>query len=98
MMLDKAKIIAILKENKPFLEKKGVKRIGLYGSYARSQETLESDVDIFLEMEKNDYQKLLDILLFLEKRLGRKVDLTYKREGMRPSFLHTLEREMIYAE
>ena len=96
-MLTKEQVITVLKEAKPYLEKEmGVKRIGLFGSYAKDRQTEESDVDIYLEMEKNDYQKLLDVLLFLEEQLGVKVDLVYKRKQIRPSFLRTLERETIY--
>jgi predicted nucleotidyltransferase len=48
-------------------------------------------------MEDNDYRKLLDVLLFLEERLGVKVDLVYKKKDIRPSFVRTLERETVYA-
>jgi uncharacterized protein len=97
-MLSKEHILGVLKEAKPFLEKEmGVKRIGLFGNYAKDLQMDESDVDIYIEMEKNDYQKSLKILLLLEGQLGVKVDLVYKREQMRPSFLHTLESETIYA-
>ncbi len=90
--------MAVLKRVKPFLEKEmGVKRIGLFGSYAKDLQTEESDVDIYLEMDNNDYQKLLAVLLFLEGQLGVRVDIVYKRKQMRPSFLRTLERETIYA-
>jgi predicted nucleotidyltransferase len=97
-MLNKEEILTVLKTAKPLLEKEmGVKRIGLFGSYAKDRQTEESDVNIYLEMERNDYQKLLDVLLFLEKQLGVKVDLIYKKKDMRASFLQTLERETIYA-
>lgn len=97
-MLNKDQILRVLKTAKPFLEKEmGVKQIGLFGSYAKDLQTDESDVDIYIEMEKNDYQKLVTVLLFLESQLGVKVDLVYKRKQMRPSFLRTLERETIYA-
>jgi predicted nucleotidyltransferase len=75
----------------------GVRQIGLFGSYAKDLQTGDSDVDIYVELIENDYQKLVTILLFLEQKLGVKIDLVYKRKQMRPSFLQTLERETIYA-
>lgn len=97
-MLNKEQILAILKENKPFLEKEmGVKRIGLFGSYAKDHQTPQSDVDIFLEMEEDDYKKILSVLLLLEQQFGKNVDLICKGNYIRPSFLHTLEKETIYA-
>lgn len=97
-MLNKEVILEILRENKSHLEKEmGVKQIGLFGSYAKDRQTPESDVDIYVELEDYDYMKLLDVLLFLEAKIGLKVDIVYKREQMRPSFVRTLERETIYA-
>jgi predicted nucleotidyltransferase len=56
-MLSKDKIIAILRSNKAHLEREmGVMRIGLFGSYAKDRQTEESDVDIYVEIEDNDYR------------------------------------------
>jgi predicted nucleotidyltransferase len=97
-MLNKEQILAMLKAVKPVLQREmGVRQIGLFGSYAKDKQTGNSDVDIYVELVENDYQKLVMILLFLEQKLGVKIDLVYKRKQMRPSFLQTLERETIYA-
>jgi len=97
-MLDKGQILSLLKKNKPFLEREmEVKRIGLFGSYARDEQTPESDIDIFVDVQEADYKKLLSILLFLEQQLGKRVDLICNGEHLRSSFLRTLERETIYA-
>ena len=55
----------------------GVKKAALFGSYARNQQTKESDIDILVELG-NKKLSLLDYVglkLDLEKSLGRKVDL-----------------------
>lgn len=98
-MLSKEDILAILRSKKPYLEKNmGVKRIGLFGSYAKDLQTAESDVDIYIEIEDNeDYKKILSVLLFLEQKLGKRVDLVCKGNNIRSSFLHTLETETVYA-
>jgi predicted nucleotidyltransferase len=98
MQLTRENIIATLKQNKSFLEKEmGVKRIGLFGSYAHGLQKPDSDIDIFLKIDDNDYKKLLKILLFLENHFHKKVDLVYEGSHLRSSFLRTLESETIYA-
>lgn len=98
-MLNKEKIISLLSEHKPFLEKEmGVRKIGLFGSYAKDRQTAESDVDIYLDIQDNDdYKKILSVLLFLEKQFEKRVDLICEGSHIKPSFLRTLEWETIYA-
>ena len=50
----------------------------LFGSFARGEETENSDVDILVEYDKNAHVSLLTISLMmgeLEKSTGRRVDL-----------------------
>lgn len=52
-MLTKEKIAEILREKYPYLiAKYGVKRLGLFGSYARGEQTEDSDVDLVAEFER----------------------------------------------
>lgn len=57
-----------------------VKKASLFGSYARGDNSKDSDVDILVELEKG--QSLLDLVRLekkLSENLGKKVDLvTYK--------------------
>ena len=66
----KEKIIPILKRN-------GVKRAGIFGSYARGEQTKDSDVDVLVEITGRKIS-LLDIIklqFVLERELNKKVDL-----------------------
>ena len=69
----KSKIIRALKKN-------NVIRAGVFGSYSRGEQKKNSDIDILIEIDP-DYSKnisLIDLIRlerFLEKKLGRKVDL-----------------------
>ena len=43
--VSKEKILSFLKELKPSLQKEGIKKIGLFGSYAKGEEEESSDID-----------------------------------------------------
>ena len=60
----------------PILIKYGVKKAGLFGSYARGDMNNNSDIDILVEID--DDISLLDfvgIKLDIEESLGKKIDL-----------------------
>ncbi|MCD5417792.1 nucleotidyltransferase family protein [Candidatus Bipolaricaulota bacterium] len=60
----------------PILQRYGVKRVGLFGSYVRGDMREDSDIDILVEIEKDI--SLLDFVgvkLEIEEALGVKVDL-----------------------
>jgi len=66
----------IKKKVTPILERYGVTKAGIFGSFARGENDPYSDVDILVEMPKEaDYSAYLDLLMALEEVLGRKVDL-----------------------
>lgn len=53
----------------------GVRRIALFGSYARGEETLLSDVDILVEPERPIGWEIVDLHDYLEELLGMEVDV-----------------------
>lgn len=60
----------------PILRRQGVLEAAVFGSFARGEETKNSDMDILVKLKKN--KTLLDLVglqLELEDRLGRKVDV-----------------------
>jgi predicted nucleotidyltransferase len=65
----------IVQQIKPILEKYGVKRDSLFGSYARGDHNKESDVDILIEPPNNMGLSFIDLKLDLEESLSKKVDL-----------------------
>ncbi|MDA8299763.1 MAG: nucleotidyltransferase family protein [Deltaproteobacteria bacterium] len=78
---DKDEILQILKQHKEELYKKyGVEEIGLFGSFARGEETAKSDIDILVEF-KNPVSLLLvsSLEIYLSDLLGIRVDLVRKR-------------------
>ena len=78
---NKDEILQILKQHKEELYKKySVKEIGLFGSFARGEETDKSDIDILVEF-KNPVGLLSVSSLenYLSDLLGIRVDLVRKR-------------------
>jgi uncharacterized protein len=71
------KIVKILKSH-------GIKKAGIFGSYARGTQKKRSDIDILAKIpSKIDLYDFIGIKQELEKALGQKVDLiTYN--GIRP--------------
>ena len=60
----------------PILKKNNVIKAGIFGSYVRGEQKVNSDVDILVELE--DELDLLDVIrikIELEKVLKKKVDL-----------------------
>jgi predicted nucleotidyltransferase len=73
-------IINRLKSVKHVLEKEyAVKEIGVFGSYAKGDATEISDIDILVEFEKPLGWKSIELELYLEKLLGKKIDLVTKK-------------------
>ena len=83
--LDKEKIFELLRLNKLQLQKYGVKRIGLFGSYLRGENKKESDIDFLVEFEegKKNYDNFIDLAFLLEDLFNKKVDLL-THESMSP--------------
>lgn len=73
--LTRARILKTLRDNDEGLKKYSVKRIGLFGSYARGQQKHGSDIDFLVEFEKPTYDNFYDLIVYLEELFGRKVEV-----------------------
>ena len=81
---------------KPIMAKHGVKDVYLFGSYARGEANIDSDVDIFCS--HGDIKTLYDEVDFveeLEKTLGKKVDVVTIGSQMDDYFKKQIEEDMI---
>ncbi|HIJ96451.1 MAG TPA: nucleotidyltransferase family protein [Desulfuromonadales bacterium] len=68
-------ILAMLGENEELLKKRGVRRIGLFGSFARNQGRVRSDLDFLVEFESPTFDNYMNLAFSLEKLFGRRIDL-----------------------
>ena len=73
----------------------GLSNIAVFGSYARNQQTDESDIDILVEFNKPIGIEFIDLAEELEQILSVKVDLVSKR-GLKERHFKAIEKELYY--
>ena len=77
-----SEIKTILKNAKPYLfERYGVVEIGIFGSYIRDEQALNSDIDILVDFGDTPSIDLLDLVnleRYLSELLSTKVDVAVK--------------------
>lgn len=96
-MYDKIQILNILKERKPELQKRyPISELGLFGSFARGDNSDQSDIDILVDFDGRidgfDYIRLAHEL---EDAFNYKVDLV-SRKGIKPKYLPFVEKNLIH--
>ncbi|MBO4842299.1 MAG: nucleotidyltransferase domain-containing protein [Bacteroidales bacterium] len=74
----------------------GIEKIGLFGSFARGEETLDSDIDIVIALKQPSLFLYAEIAGQLKNVFGRKIDLVSAKAHMTESFKAQLEKEAIY--
>jgi len=96
MMSTKEEIVRKLKTLKAGLVKTyPIASIALFGSFARSEQTPNSDIDILIELNGQIGSKFIDLAEELEASLGQPVDLV-SRKGIKPRYLKSIESDLIY--
>jgi uncharacterized protein len=78
-MLSKTQIIEYLKANKSyFSEKYHIRKIGLFGSFAREEQTEKSDIDIIIERipgTRNVFDLDWELQNQLKEKFNREIDI-----------------------
>ena len=99
-MLTSTEIIKFLKKNKPYLRKHfHCSEIGLFGSFARNEQTEQSDIDILVVFESETpdlYHVELNLKEYLQTKFNREVDICSKK-WIKPIFKSLVLNDAIYA-
>ncbi|KKP28854.1 MAG: hypothetical protein UR12_C0016G0011 [candidate division TM6 bacterium GW2011_GWF2_30_66] len=96
-VLSKEEIIDFLKKNKLRMKKEfGVVKIALFGSYARGDQEVSSDIDILIELKSHDFRKRMRVKHFLEDSFDKKIDVGYF-DSLRPGIMRFVQEDLIYA-
>ena len=93
-----SEIMNLLEKNRDKIKQYGVKKIGIFGSYVRNEQTNISDIDIIVEFSKGEktFDNYMNLKFFLEELLNVKVDLVIK-ESIKPDLRKYILRDVIYA-
>jgi uncharacterized protein len=98
-MLTSNDILGFLRQNKPFIsEHFFCSQIGLFGSFARNEQTEDSDIDILVRF-RDDAPDLYDIEIelkeYLKKQFDKEIDICSEK-WIRPVFRPIVTKEAIY--
>jgi predicted nucleotidyltransferase len=85
-----------LAENSNKIKSFGVKRIGLFGSYARGEATDSSDLDFIVEFRNKSFDSYMNLKFYLEDLFGCNVDLVIP-ETIKPRLRPGILKETVYA-
>lgn len=69
------RIIKTLEDHRREISEYGVKKIGLFGSFAKGSSHKESDLDFLVEFKEPSFDNFINLANYLEKLFGRKVDV-----------------------
>ena len=98
-MYNRAEILDFLKANKDSLKSKyRIKKIGIFGSYARNEQTEKSDMDIILDWEEDlddIYGTKYDLREYLKSVFKKEVDICTER-AIKPIFKPYILKDAIY--
>jgi len=95
--LSSKEILNILKKNESLLKKYHVKKIGLFGSYARNDSKKKSDIDLLVDFEEKTFDNFIELAFELEKLFDKKVDLLTEK-GISPYILPYIRNEVQWYE
>lgn len=100
-MKTRDQILNFLSLNKKlFREKFHIVRIGLFGSYARGDQRINSDIDLLVEFEENTqnlYEIKLQLKNFFQTNLGIEADIC-REKYIKPRIKNTILKETVYAD
>ena len=100
MISSREQIIEKLKKDCPFLSSKyGLKKIGLFGSFASESQNENSDVDLIVEFKRPIGLEFIELTEHLEALLGKKTDVLTVAglENIRnPKILQNIKSSIIY--
>lgn len=95
-MIDTPRIIALLQEAKPSLQKRyGFKSLALFGSPSHSEEASPDTIELLVELSEQVGMRFFDLEEDLTKILGQKVDLI-ARKSLERKYFKTLKRDLVY--
>jgi len=92
----RASILEALDAHADELHRLGAKSLALFGSLARGEGSHSSDIDLLVELRPKTVDAYMDVKLFFERILGRKVDLVLA-DAVKPRLRSVMLAEAVHA-
>jgi len=94
-MKTKEEVLRILQQEKPELARRyGVKRLALFGSYARDDQGEDSDVDILVEVDPSIGLGFVELAERIEGALGVRAEVVSRR-AIKPRYWEVIKEDLI---
>src|SRR5919197_1651257 len=94
-MKTRAEILEILRREKPELARRyGLKRLALFGSYAREDQREDSDVDILVEIEPQIGLGFVELADGIKDALGVRTEVVSRR-AIKPRYWEIIKGEFV---
>lgn len=74
----------------------GVETLALYGSYARHEQTKDSDIDIAVKLKQPNLLQFISLENELQDLFDVKVDVISLSSKFLPGFAEQIQKDMIY--
>ena len=73
----KKDVVTVIRQHQANIKAFGVKRLGLFGSFVRNEQTGDSDIDLLVEFEagQKTFDNFMQLSFFLEEQFNRPVEL-----------------------
>lgn len=95
--MNKEKIIATLSDFKRSNKKRYfIRKIGFFGSAARGNMSELSDIDVVVELDRQDLFNIIGIKQDLEEQFHTRVDLVSYRDNMNNFLKNRIDKEAVY--
>jgi len=98
-MITKEFILKALEMNKPKLSELGIRKVGLFGSYLRNEQTHESDIDLLIEFdpEQENFDNYMAVYNLFERIFKNKKIEVVTQNGLSPYIGPKILNEVQYA-
>jgi len=94
-------ILDFISKNKTLLNKQfHISKIGLFGSYARNEQTDKSDIDLIIDFEENTnnlYDIKIELKRFFRDNLNIEIDIC-REKYIKPRYKNRIIKEAIYVD
>lgn len=95
--MTRQEVFAAIDSHRDLIRSLGVRRLGLFGSCARGEQTASSDLDFLVEFDSPSFDRYMDLKFLLQDLLGCPVDLVLANT-IKPRIKPAILSEVVYAQ